>query len=54
MTADGRVEGKPQGLFNEGKMGGYWEWYYDNGQIRGKGDYKKGQTAPCRDNGICE
>ena len=36
----GKVTGKSQGLFKNGKTHGPWVRYHDNGQLRFKGTYK--------------
>ena len=40
----GEVEGQTQGLFKNGEREGSWVWYYENGQLRRKGDYKNGKV----------
>ena len=39
----GKVTGKSQGSFRNGKKEGPWVIYYDNGQLSLKGTYKDGQ-----------
>ena len=39
----GKVTGKNQGSFKNGKRDGPWAWYYDNGRIEEKGTYKDGE-----------
>ena len=39
----GKVTGKEQGSFKNGKKEGSWVSYWDNGQLRHKGDYKNGE-----------
>ena len=38
----GKIEGKSQGSFKNGKQEGAWVSYHDNGQLKYKGDYKNG------------
>ena len=39
----GKVTGKSQGLFKNGKTHGPWVRYHDNGQFRTKGTFKDGK-----------
>ena len=39
----GEVEGRVQVRFKNGKREGSWVSYWDNGQLREKGDYKNGK-----------
>ena len=39
----GKVTGKYQGTFKDGKLDGPWVRYHDNGQLWDKGDYKNGK-----------
>jgi len=39
----GKVTGKNQGSFKNGKREGLWVRYHDNGQLRNKGNYKNGK-----------
>ena len=36
----GSVEGRVQGAITDGKKNGAWIYYYENGQIEAKGNYK--------------
>ena len=38
----GEVVGREIGKFKNGKREGYWEWYWENGQLGDKGNYKDG------------
>jgi len=38
----GKVTGKEQGSFRNGKKEGLWVGYHDNGQLSHKGTYKNG------------
>ena len=40
---DGKVAGKEQGSFKNGKKHGSWVTYHDNGQLRSKGTFKNGK-----------
>ena len=40
----GKIEGKSQGSFKNGKQEGAWVGYHDNGQLFYKGYYKNGKT----------
>ena len=39
----GNVTGKEQGKISKGKREGEWVHYYENGQLRGKSNYKEGK-----------
>ena len=39
----GKVTGREQGSFKDGKKDGPWVKYYDNGQLGSKGTYKDGK-----------
>ena len=39
----GKVTGKEQGSFKDGKREGAWIYYHRNGQLQLKGNYKNGQ-----------
>ena len=39
----GKVEGKSQGSFKNGKKVGVWTTYWSNGQLLDKGKYKNGK-----------
>ncbi len=39
----GKITGKVQGSFRNGKKDGPWVWYHDNGQLRSKEVYKDGK-----------
>ena len=38
----GEISGIESGKFKNGKKNGLWEWYYENGQLKGKGNIKNG------------
>jgi len=40
----GKVTGRIQGPFKDGKSDGPWVWYYENGQLNQKGTYKDGKN----------
>ena len=40
----GKVTGKIQGQFKDGKPDGPWVFYYDNGQLSLEGTYKDGKA----------
>jgi len=40
---DGKVTGKEQGSFKDGKKDGPWVRYHDNGELWSKGTYKNGE-----------
>ena len=43
----GKVTGQEQGTFKNGKKEGSWVNYWDNGQLRLKGDYRdRGREGP--------
>ena len=39
----GKVEGKEQGSFKNGKQDGKWIYYHDNGQLKSKRQFKNGK-----------
>ena len=39
----GKVSGKINGNFKNGKPDGIWEWYHYNGQLQQIGNYKDGE-----------
>ena len=39
----GKIEGQYSGSFKNGKIEGFWERYWENGQLMYKGDYKNGK-----------
>ena len=39
----GKVTGQLNGKIKNGKRRGLWKIYYDNGQLRGKGNFKDGK-----------
>ena len=39
----GEVTGNQQGKISKGKREGEWLWYWDNGQLRFKSNYKDGK-----------
>ena len=39
----GKVTGKRQGAFKDGKKDGPWVQYHDNGQLKSKGIYRDGK-----------
>ena len=39
----GKITGKTQGLFKNGRKHGLWVGYHDNGQLGYKGTYKNGK-----------
>ena len=39
----GKITGKPQGSFKDGKRDGPWVYYYDNGQLWYKVTFKDGK-----------
>jgi antitoxin component YwqK of YwqJK toxin-antitoxin module len=53
----GEVTRAQKGLFNSGKAKGAWVWYWGNGQLNGKGNYKNSKKDSvwviCQSNGQC-
>ena len=43
ITFTGKVTGKVQGNYKNGKKEGEWVSYDDNGQLSGKGNFKNGR-----------
>jgi antitoxin component YwqK of YwqJK toxin-antitoxin module len=39
----GKVEGKSQGSFKNGKRNGYWFEYHKNGYLKSNGEFRKGK-----------
>ena len=39
----GKVTGQKQGKISKGKKEGEWIWYYENGQLSSKSNYKDGK-----------
>jgi antitoxin component YwqK of YwqJK toxin-antitoxin module len=39
----GKVTGQKQGKISKGKREGEWIWYYENGQLSSKSNYKDGK-----------
>ena len=39
----GKVTGKKQGKISKGKREGEWIWYYENGELSSKSNYKDGK-----------
>jgi len=35
-----------KGSYKDGELDGLYEWYYDNGQLQGKGSWKDGEFIP--------
>ena len=39
----GKLKGLTNGVLKNGKKNGLWEYYYEDGQLRDKGNYKDGK-----------